>query len=29
LMLFFDEKTREIKTGDGKVIPALSYDTVI
>ena len=28
-MLFFDEKTREIKTGDGKVIPAISYDTVI
>ena len=29
LALYFDEKTRKIKTGDGKVIPALSYDTEI
>ncbi|MEY2408953.1 MAG: hypothetical protein QOF48_1623 [Verrucomicrobiota bacterium] len=29
LMLFFDEKTRQIKTGEGKVIPALSYDTIV
>jgi len=29
LTLFFDEKTRSIKTGDGKVIPPLSYDTVV
>jgi len=28
LTLLFDEKTREIRTGDGKVIPAISYDTV-
>ncbi|HWI59157.1 MAG TPA: Gfo/Idh/MocA family oxidoreductase [Bacillota bacterium] len=29
LALFYDEKTRTIKTGDGRVIPPLSYDTVI
>ncbi|MEI8041205.1 MAG: Gfo/Idh/MocA family oxidoreductase [Verrucomicrobiota bacterium] len=29
LALFFDEKTRTIKTGDGRVIPALTYDTVV
>jgi len=29
LTLFFDEKTRTIKTGDGKVVPPMSYDTVI
>jgi predicted dehydrogenase len=29
LALFYDEKTREIKTGDGRVIPPMSYDTVI
>jgi len=29
LALFFDEKTRVIKTGDGRVIPPLSYDTVV
>lgn len=27
--LFFDEKTRAIKTGDGKLIPPLTYDTVV
>lgn len=29
LALFFDEKTRTVKTGDGRVIPPLSYDTVV
>ena len=29
LALFFDEKTRTIKTGDGRVIPPISYDTVV
>jgi predicted dehydrogenase len=29
LALFFDEKTRHVKTGDGKVIAPLSYDTVV
>ncbi len=29
LTLFFDEKARAIKTADGKVIPPISYDTVI
>lgn len=29
LALFFDEKTRSVKTGDGKVITPISYDTVI
>jgi len=29
LTLFFDQTTRTIKTGDGKVIPPISYDTVI
>jgi predicted dehydrogenase len=29
IVCFFDEKTRTIRTGDGKVIPPLSYDTVI
>jgi hypothetical protein len=29
LTLFFDEKTRSLKTADGKVIPPISYDTVI
>jgi len=29
LMLFFDEKTRQIKTGEGKVIPAISYDSIV
>jgi predicted dehydrogenase len=27
LTLLYDEKTRQIKTGDGKVIPPISYDT--
>ena len=27
LMLYFNEKTRKVTTGDGKVVPALSYDT--
>jgi hypothetical protein len=29
MALFFDEKTRAIKTGEGKVLPALTYDTVV
>jgi len=29
LTLFFDEKTRVIKTGEGQVLPPLSYDTVV
>jgi predicted dehydrogenase len=29
LALFFDEKTRTLKTGDGRVIPPLTYDTVV
>jgi hypothetical protein len=29
IVCFFDEKTRTIHTGDGKVMPPLSYDTVI
>jgi hypothetical protein len=29
LTLLFDEKTREVSTGDGKVLPPLTYDTVI
>jgi predicted dehydrogenase len=29
LTLFFDEKTRTIKTGDGRTIPSLTYDTVV
>ncbi len=29
LTLLFDEKTRTIKTGDGKVIPAITYDSVV
>ncbi len=29
LALFFDEKTRTVKTGDGKVIKPISYDTVL
>jgi predicted dehydrogenase len=29
LALFFDERTRAIKTGDGRVVPPLSYDTVV
>ena len=28
-MLLFDSKTRQVKSGDGKVIPAISYDTVL
>lgn len=27
LTLYFDEKTRKITTGEGKVIPGLSYDS--
>ena len=26
-MLFFDEATRQVKTGDGKVVPAISYES--
>ena len=29
LALFFDEKTRGLKTGDGKVVSPLTYDTVV
>ena len=29
LTLLFDEQTRTIRTGDGKVIPALTYDSVV
>ncbi len=29
LALFFDAQTRAIKTGDGRVIPPLTYDTVV
>ena len=29
LALFFDEKTRTVKTGDGRVIPPLTYDSVV
>ena len=29
MTLFFDEKTRVIKTGDGRVLPPLSYDSVV
>jgi hypothetical protein len=29
MTLFFDEKTRTIKNGSGKVVPPLTYDTVV
>jgi predicted dehydrogenase len=29
LTLLFDEKTRAVKTGDGRTIPPLSYDSII
>jgi hypothetical protein len=29
LTLFFEEKTRAIKTGDGKVVAPLTYDTFV
>lgn len=29
IMCFFDEKTRAIRTGDGKVVPPMSYDTKV
>jgi len=29
LVCFFDEKTRTVRTGDGKVMPAMSYDTIL
>jgi predicted dehydrogenase len=29
LTLFFDEKTRAVKTGDGKVVPPISYDSLV
>jgi predicted dehydrogenase len=29
LALFYDEATRTLKTGDGRVVPPLSYDTVV
>jgi predicted dehydrogenase len=27
LMLYFDEKTRKVRTGDGKAVPPISYET--
>jgi len=29
VVCFYDEKTRKIKNGEGKVIPPLSYDSVV
>lgn len=29
LALFFDQASRTLKTGDGRVVPALSYDSVV
>jgi predicted dehydrogenase len=29
LALFFEEKTRSLKTGDGRTVPPLNYDTVV
>ena len=29
LTLLFDEKTRTIKTGSGKVVPPISFDSVV
>lgn len=29
LMLYFDEKSRKITTGDGKVVPAIGYGSVV
>jgi hypothetical protein len=29
LALFFDEKTRKLKTGDGRVVEPLTYDSVV
>lgn len=29
LTLLFDEKTRQIRTGDGRVVPPISYDTIL
>jgi len=29
LTLLFDEKTRTIKTGDGRIVPAISYDSIV
>jgi hypothetical protein len=29
LALFYDEKNRSLKSGDGKVVPPISYETVI
>ena len=29
LTLLYDEKTRKIRTGDGRVVPPITYDTVI
>jgi len=29
VVCFYEEKTRAIRTGEGKVIPAMSYDTVV
>ncbi len=29
LALFFDDKTRTLKTGDGRIVPPLTYETVI
>jgi hypothetical protein len=29
LTLLFDEKTRQLKTGDGRTIAPLSYDSIV
>jgi hypothetical protein len=29
LTLLFDEKTRTIKTGDGRIVPPISYDSIV
>jgi hypothetical protein len=29
MVTFFDEKTRTVRNGEGKVVPPLSYDTVV
>jgi hypothetical protein len=29
IVAFYDEKTRTIRNGEGKVVPAMNYDTVV
>lgn len=29
MVCFFDEKTRTVRNGEGKIVPAMSYDTVL